>query len=62
MNEHHVCAVVRITARSAARSAARFAARFPARFPAGFPARRMTGRAARPSKVTVPRFKEPRHV
>ncbi len=54
MNEHHMCAVVRITARSAAR----FAARFPARFPA----RRMTGRAARPSKVTVPRFKEPRHV
>ncbi len=50
MNEHHVCAVVRITAR--------FAARFAARFPA----RRMTGRAARPSKVTVPRFKEPRHV
>lgn len=50
MNEHHVCAVVRITAR--------FAARFAARFPA----RRMTGRAARPSRVTVPRFKDPRHV
>ncbi len=54
MNEHHVCAVVRITVRSAARFAARSAARFAARFPAG--------RAARPSKVTVPRFKEPRHV
>ncbi|POM16117.1 Uncharacterised protein [Burkholderia cepacia] len=50
MNEHHVCAVVRITAR--------FAARFAARFPT----RRVAGRAARPSKVTVPRFKEPRHV
>ncbi len=46
MNERHVCAVVRITAQSAAR------------FAAGFPARR----AARPSRVTVPRFKEPRHV
>lgn len=54
MNEQHVCAVVRSTARSAARFAARSAARFPAR--------RMTGRAARPSRVTVPRFKEPRHV
>lgn len=54
MNERHVCAVVRITARFAAQSAARFAA--------GFPARRVAGRAARPSKVTVPRFKEPRHV
>lgn len=50
MNERHVCAVVRITARFAAQSAARFAAGFPAR------------RAARPSRVTVPRFKEPRHV
>ncbi len=58
MNEHHVCAVVRITARSAARFAARFAASFAARFPA----RRVAGWAARPSKVTVPRFKEPRHV
>lgn len=46
MNEHHVCAVVRITARFAAR----------------FPARRVAGRAARPSRVTVPRFKDPRHV
>jgi len=46
MNERHVCAVVRITARFAAR----------------FPARRVAGRAARPSRVTVPRFKEPRHV
>ncbi len=50
MNERHVCAVVLITAR--------FAARFAARFPA----RRVAGRAARPSRVTVPRFKEPRHV
>ncbi len=58
MNERHVCAVVLITARFAAQSAARFAARFPARFPA----RRVAGRAARPSRVTVPRFKEPRHV
>ncbi len=46
MNERHVCAVVLITARFAAR----------------FPARRVAGRAARPSRVTVPRFKEPRHV
>lgn len=54
MNERHVCAVVRITAQSAAQSAAWFAARFPAH--------RMAGRAARPSRVTVPRFKESRHV
>ncbi len=46
MNERDVCAVARLAARHAAR----------------FPARRLTGRAARPSRVTVPRFKESRHV
>lgn len=58
MNERRVCAA----ARCAARYAARFAARCAARFEVRFPARRVTGRAARPSKVTVPRFKESRHV
>ncbi|CAB3964810.1 hypothetical protein BLA9940_02228 [Burkholderia aenigmatica] len=46
MNERYVCAVARLAARYAAR----------------FPDRRVTGRAARPSRVTVPRFKESRHV
>lgn len=46
MNERYVCAIARMAARLAAR----------------FPARRVTGRAARPVRVTVPRFKEFRHV
>lgn len=46
MNERYVCAIARLAARYAAR----------------FPARRVTGRAARPSRGTVPRFKESRHV
>lgn len=46
MNECDVCAVARFAARLAAR----------------FPARRVTGRAARPVRATVPRFKESRHV
>ncbi|VWD11631.1 hypothetical protein BCO71033_02498 [Burkholderia contaminans] len=50
MNERCLCAVARLAARYAAHYAVRF------------PARRMTGRAARPSRVTVPRFKESRHV
>lgn len=33
-----------------------------ARLAARYAARRVTGRAARPSRVTVPRFKESRHV
>lgn len=33
-----------------------------ARMAARFPARRVTGRAARPVRATVPRFKEFRHV
>lgn len=50
MNEHDVCAV------------ARFATRFSIRVTARFPGRRVTGRAARPVRATVPRFKESRHV
>ncbi|WP_164725491.1 hypothetical protein [Burkholderia cenocepacia] len=47
MNEQqHVRAVARLAARHAAR----------------FPIRRMIGRAARPVRATVPRFKESRHV
>ncbi|CAB5105134.1 hypothetical protein IST4116A_05551 [Burkholderia cenocepacia] len=33
-----------------------------ARLAARFPVRRVTGRAARPVRATVPRFKESRHV
>ncbi len=50
MNERDVCAVARITARFATCVAARF------------PARRVIGRAARPVRATVPRFKDSRHV
>ena len=50
MNEHDVRAV------------ARFATRFATRLTARFPARRVIGRAARPARATVPRFKEARHV
>ncbi len=50
MNERDVCAV------------AQLAARFLARYAARFPARRVTGRAARPVRATVPRFEESRHV
>ncbi len=47
MNEQqYACAVARLAARYAAR----------------FPIRRLTGRAARPARATVPRFKESRHV
>ncbi|AIO46597.1 hypothetical protein KDX27_06400 [Burkholderia cenocepacia] len=37
-------------------------ARLAARYAARFPVRRVTGRAARPVRATVPRFKESRHV
>ncbi|WJN73375.1 hypothetical protein OH687_23995 [Burkholderia anthina] len=37
-------------------------ARLAARYAARFPIRRLTGRAARPARATVPRFKESRHV
>lgn len=50
MNEHDVCAV------------ARLATRFAIRLTARIPARRVIGRAARPVRATVPRFKESRHV
>lgn len=40
------------------RAVARLAAGYAARFPIG----RVTGRAARPVRTTVPRFKESRHV
>ncbi|HEF5872933.1 TPA: hypothetical protein SAY52_003571 [Burkholderia cenocepacia] len=40
----------------------RAVARLAARYAARFPVRRVTGRAARPVRATVPRFKEPRHV
>lgn len=50
MNERDVCAVAQLAARLAARYAARF------------PARRLSARAARPVRATVPRFKESRHV
>ncbi|MBJ9924441.1 hypothetical protein [Burkholderia cenocepacia] len=51
MNEQqYACAVARL--------AARYAARYAACFPVG----RVTGRAARPVRPTVPRFKESRHV
>ncbi|WP_155720467.1 hypothetical protein [Burkholderia anthina] len=37
-------------------------ARLAARYAARFPIRRLTGRAERPARTTVPRFKESRHV
>ena len=50
MNERDLYALARIAARFAAREAARF------------PVPRVIGRAARPVRATVPRFKEARHV
>ncbi len=54
MNEHDVRAV--------ARSAVWFPVRPATRPATRFPARRIVGRAARPMRTAVPRFKESRHV